>query len=120
MTSSVWALLCFIGILASGALGAREFGSDNRKIHSIRPSIPRLSPQVPPRVYERFEDIKSIEQTSDEAPSAETFQEVQLGGYTPRGFQQQGARPGANNYLTQERRRGDSGGWFVDVMCPVC
>ncbi|XP_019110267.1 matrilin-3 isoform X3 [Larimichthys crocea] len=109
MTSSVWALLCFIGILASGALGAREFGSDNRKIHSIRPSIPRLSPQVPPRVYERFEDIKSIEQTSDEAPSAETFQEVQLGGYTPRGFQQQGARPGANNYLTQERRRGDSG-----------
>ncbi|XP_073321858.1 uncharacterized protein [Pagrus major] len=111
MPSSTWGLLCFIGILASGTLGTSpQFGSLNRKIHSISPLIPRVSPQVPPRVYHRFENIKSIEQTSDEVPSAESFQEVQLGVHTPRGFQQQqGARPGANNHLRQEARRADSG-----------
>ncbi|KAM9341233.1 uncharacterized protein ABDE67_014907 [Symphorus nematophorus] len=118
-SSSVWGLLlCFTGILAPGALGAfPQFGSHDRKIHSISPLIPRVSPQVPPRVNQRLEDIKSIEQTSDEAPSAESFQEVQLGGYTARGFQQQQrgqqqqrARAGVNNYLTQDRRRTDSGG----------
>ncbi|XP_051249198.1 matrilin-3 isoform X23 [Dicentrarchus labrax] len=110
MTPSVWGLLCLTGILASGTLGSLpQSGSRNRKIHSISPLIPRVSPQIPPRVHQRFEDIKSIEQTSDEPPSAETFQEMQLGGSTSRGFQQQAARAGANNYLTQETRTTDSG-----------
>ncbi|XP_029316217.1 matrilin-3-like isoform X15 [Cottoperca gobio] len=111
MTSLMCRLLCFIGILASGTLGTfPQFGSRNRQIHSIISLIPRESSQVPPRVHQRFEEIKSIELTSDEEPSAERFQEVQLGGHTARGFQQQqGARAGANNYLAQERRRADSG-----------
>ncbi|XP_070776782.1 matrilin-3-like [Enoplosus armatus] len=107
MTSSVWGLLCFIGILAPATLGASShFGSRNRQIHSIRPSVPRVSPQVPPGFSQRFEDITSIEQTSDELPSSETFQEGQLGDYTVRGVQQQqqhGARAGANNDLKQGR-----------------
>lgn len=120
MTSSTWALLCFIGILASGTLGTSpQFGSHNRQIHSIRPVIPRVSPQVSPRANRRFEGVKSIEQTSDEEPSSETFQEVQLGDYTARGFQQQeGAGPGANNYLKQERRRAEDGGWLLYALCP--
>ncbi|XP_045919197.1 matrilin-3-like isoform X11 [Micropterus dolomieu] len=110
MTSSVWGLLGFIGILVSGTLGAfPQFGSHDRQIHSIRPLS--VSPQVPPRVNQRFGDIKSIEQTSDEEPSSESFQEVQLGDYGVRGFQQpqQGARPGASSYQNQGRRRTEDG-----------
>lgn len=125
MPSSTWGLLCFIGILASGTLGTfPQFGSRNRKIHSISPLIQRVSPQVPPRAYRRFENIKSKEQTSDGVLSAESFQEVQLGVHTPRGFQpqqqqprqQQGARRGANNQLRPDERRVDSGGGLADVM----
>ncbi|XP_038585216.1 matrilin-2-like isoform X22 [Micropterus salmoides] len=110
MTSSVWGLLGFIGILVSGTLGTfPQFGSHDRQIHSIRPLS--ASPQVPPRVNQRFGDIKSIEQTSDEEPSSESFQEVQLGDYGVRGFQQpqQGARPGASSYQNQGRRRTEDG-----------
>nr|XP_046269736.1 matrilin-3-like isoform X2 [Scatophagus argus] len=107
MTPSAWGLLCLICILASGTLGTfPQLGSHSRKIHSISPLIPRVSSQVPPRVYQRFGDIATIEQTSDEEPRAETVEAVQLGVYAPRGFQQQ---QGANNYLTQERRGSDSG-----------
>lgn len=116
MTSSVWGLLGFIGILVSGTLGTfPQFGSHDRQIHSIRPLS--ASPQVPPRVNQRFGDIKSIEQTSDEEPSSESFQEVQLGDYGVRGFQQpqQGARPGASSYQNQGRRRTEDGGWLVGV-----
>ncbi|XP_039642651.1 matrilin-3b isoform X3 [Perca fluviatilis] len=110
MTSLMWGLLCVSGILASAARGTfPQFGSRNRQIHSISPSIPRVSPHGPPRVSQRFEDIKSIEQTSDEL-SAETFGEVQRGGSTARAFQQQqGARTGANN-LEQERRADNGAG----------
>lgn len=122
MPSSTWGLLCFIGILASGTLGTfPQFGSRNRKIHSISPLVPRVSPQVPPRAYRRLEKIKSKEQTSDGVSSAESFQEVQLGVHTSRGFQpqqqqQQGARPGAINHLRPDARRADSGGGLADVM----
>ncbi|XP_036980915.1 matrilin-3-like isoform X7 [Acanthopagrus latus] len=120
MPSSAWGLLYFIGILASGTLGSvPQFGSRNRKIHSISPLIPRVSSQFPPRTFRRFENVKSNKQTSDGVPSAESFQEVQLEVHTPRGFQQQpqpqqqqqqpqGARPGANN-LRPGGRRADSG-----------
>ncbi|KAM8736611.1 uncharacterized protein AB9X84_021986 [Acanthopagrus schlegelii] len=118
MPSSTWGLLYFIGILASGTLGTvPQFGSRNRKIHSISPLIPRVSSQFPPRTFRRFENVKSNKQTSDGVPSAESFQEVQLEVHTPRGFQQQqqqpqqqpqGARPGANN-LRPGGRRADSG-----------
>ncbi|XP_056250359.1 matrilin-2-like isoform X4 [Seriola aureovittata] len=105
MTSLTWGLLCFIGILASGTLGIfPQPRSQHRQSHSVRPLNSRVSPQVPSRVRQHFE-IKSIEQTSDEVASAESFQEVQLGDYSTRGFQQQqSVRPGANNYLTQESR----------------
>ncbi|XP_040917358.1 matrilin-3-like isoform X3 [Toxotes jaculatrix] len=98
MTPSMRGLLCFIGVLASGILG-----SSVSQVHSAG----RVSPRVHPRTSK---DIRSIEQTSDEVRSAESFQEVQLGEYTVRDFQrQQSGRPGANNHLTQERRRPDSG-----------
>ncbi|XP_022606453.1 matrilin-3 [Seriola dumerili] len=106
MTSLTWGLLCFIGILASGTLGIfPQPRSQHRQSHSVRPLNSRVSPQVPSRVRQHFE-IKSTEQTSDEVASAESFQEVQLGDYSNRGFQQQqqSVRPGANNYLTQESR----------------
>ncbi|XP_042357107.1 matrilin-3-like [Plectropomus leopardus] len=112
MTSLTWGLLCFIGILAPGTLGTfPQFGSRNRQIHSISPLIPRVSSQVPPRVHQRFEDIKSIEENSDEEPSAETFQEVRLSGTMAKGFQQrqQGARPDGKNHLAQDRRIADNG-----------
>ncbi|XP_042243698.1 matrilin-3-like isoform X15 [Thunnus maccoyii] len=109
MIPLMWGLMCFIGIQASGTLGiSPQFGS--RQIHSISPSITRESSQVSPRVYQRFANIKSIELSSDEVPSAESFQDVQLGGYTDRGFQQRGSRTGTNNYLTQDRRTTDHGG----------
>ncbi|XP_032355923.1 matrilin-3 isoform X6 [Etheostoma spectabile] len=105
MTSLIWGLLCVSGILTSGTRGTfPQFGSRNRQIHSISPSIPRVSPHGPPRVSQRFEDFISIEKNTNDVPSADTFQEVQLGGSTTRGFQrQQGARTGAND-LAQERR----------------
>lgn len=112
MTSSVWGLLWVVGILASGTLGIfPQFGSHNRNIHSISPLIPRVSPQVPPRVYQHSGEIKSIEQTSDEVPSAESFQEDRLGGSSPRGFQQQQQQRGAHGHLTQEEPTSDRGGW---------
>ncbi|XP_039993298.1 matrilin-3-like [Xiphias gladius] len=111
MTPLMWDLVCFVGILASGTLGTvPQLRPQQRQIRSVGPVIPRVSPQVPPRAYQRPEDARSVEQASDEVQSAESFQEVQLRDYAARGFQQQQrARPGANNYLTQERRRVDTG-----------
>lgn len=114
MTPSLWGLLCYFTILIPGTLGTySEFGSQRRQIHSIRPSVTRVSPQVPPRVHERFRDVESTERTSDEEPSTETYQEVQLGEHDARGAQ--GARRGDYGSLTQERRRTDSGGELVNV-----
>lgn len=84
-----------------------------QQIRAIRPLNPRAYAQVPPRVYQHVEDIRSIEQTSDEVQSAESFQEARLGEYTVLGFQQQqpGARAGATTHLTQESGRPDRG-WY--------
>ncbi|XP_069016562.1 matrilin-3-like [Embiotoca jacksoni] len=99
MTSLTWRLVCFIGILSSGSLGTLP---QPRSLHrQIRPLIPRVSPQVPPRLHERHEDIRSIEQTSDEVPNAEMFQEVKRGDKTIRDFKQR--RAGTNNHLTQSQ-----------------
>uniref|UniRef100_A0A3Q3GCP7 Matrilin 3b n=1 Tax=Labrus bergylta TaxID=56723 RepID=A0A3Q3GCP7_9LABR len=91
MTPALWELLCCLSLLSSGTLSQSD-----RQIHTISPFIPRVSPQVPPRVHQRLRDVKSLEQTSDEEPSAETFQELQLADQ---------AAPGDRSYLTQERRR---------------
>ncbi|XP_071327394.1 matrilin-3-like isoform X6 [Trachinotus anak] len=109
MTSLTWGLVCFIGVLASGTLGTvPQPRSQHRQSHSVRPLISRVSPQIAPGPRQRFE-IKSTEQTPDGVPSAESFQEVQLGDYT-RGFQQQqSVRPGASNHLPQEGRTAGSG-----------
>ncbi|XP_034061914.1 matrilin-3-like isoform X4 [Gymnodraco acuticeps] len=111
MTSLTWRLLCFICLLAPGTVGtSTQFGSRSRQIHSIRPSIPRVSLQVSPRVHQRFEEIKSIEPRFEEDPIAESFLEVQQPGAQSarRSQQQQGARAGANSYL-QERQGADNG-----------
>ncbi|KAK5857093.1 hypothetical protein PBY51_010359 [Eleginops maclovinus] len=111
MTSLTWRLLCFICLLVPGTLGtSTQFGSRSRQIHSISPSIPRVSSQVSPRVHQRFGEIKSIEPILEEDPTTESFQEVQQpGAHSARGSQQQqGARAGANNYL-QERQGADNG-----------
>lgn len=116
MTSVMWGLVFFFGVLAPGTLGIVPHArSQRRQIHSAGLLNPRASPKVKPVLYERFEDIRSTEQVSDELPTAETFQEVQLGGYGVRGFQQ----AGANNYLSQEGQRAGSGGWFVDAACSL-
>lgn len=122
MTSLTWGLVCFIGFLVSGTRGTSpQFGSHNLQIHTIRPLNPRASTQVPPRVYQQFEDTRSIEQTSDEVQSAESFEEARLGAYTVRGFQQQqqqqqAARPSATTYLMQEREGSDSRGWYPTLF----
>ncbi|XP_047197563.1 matrilin-2 isoform X9 [Hippoglossus stenolepis] len=102
MTSLMWGLICFIGSLASGALGVfPQLRAQHRQIHSGSPLIPRASPQVHARVSQWFEDIKSAEQISDEALSAES-------DYTDRGFQQQqSVRPGVSSLQAQERWRSD-------------
>ncbi|XP_041668862.1 matrilin-3-like [Cheilinus undulatus] len=105
MTPSLWGLLWFFSLLSRGTLGANpQSGPQSRRqIHSISPSLPRVSPQAPPRVQQRKHDIKTIEQTFDEEPSAETFQELQLTGHTTQDFQeQQGARPGSSNSRSQQ------------------
>ncbi|XP_034713313.1 matrilin-3-like isoform X8 [Etheostoma cragini] len=109
MTSLMWGLLCVSGILASGTRGTfPQFGSRNRQIHSISPSIPRVIRHGPPRVSQSSEDIISIEKNTNDVPSADAFQEVQLGGSTTRGFQQQqGARTGGDDQA--QERRADSG-----------
>ncbi|GAA6230870.1 matrilin-3-like isoform X1 [Lates japonicus] len=110
MASSLWGLVCLIGAVASGTLGiSPQPRTQQRQPDSGGPLTPRVSPQVPPRLYQRFEDARSIEHTSDEVPSAESFQDFQMDDYSVRSFQQQqSARPGANSHLT-ERRRADSG-----------
>ncbi|XP_033980045.1 matrilin-3-like [Trematomus bernacchii] len=111
MTSLTWRLLCFICLLAPGTVGtSTQFGSRSRQIHSISPSIPRVSSQVSPRLHQRFGEIKSIEPRFEEDPTAESFLELQQpGAQSARGSQQQqGARAGANSYL-QERQGADNG-----------
>ncbi|KAI9541000.1 hypothetical protein NQZ68_035287 [Dissostichus eleginoides] len=111
MTSLTWRLLCFICLLAPGTVGtSTQFGSHSRQIHSISPSIPRVSSQVSPRVHQRFGEIKSIEPRFEEDPTAESFLELQQpGAQSARGSQQQqGARAGANSYL-QESQGADNG-----------
>ncbi|XP_040055231.1 uncharacterized protein LOC120832752 isoform X6 [Gasterosteus aculeatus] len=93
MTSVTWGLLCLGGILAATS---PQFGSRNQQMRSTRLLIPPVRPRV--------EEIRSSEQGSDEAPSAETFQEDQPSGSTARG-PRQGSRPGARINPAQERRR---------------
>ncbi|KAM3595435.1 uncharacterized protein V6R79_023511 [Siganus canaliculatus] len=101
MTSPQWGLLYLVSILVSGTLGAsRQLGSPNRKIHSISPVIPPVSPQDSPRVYQQFEE-------ADEVPSAEPFQNVQVDDSTQ---QQQQQRQRADNHLMHEGRRATAGG----------
>nr|XP_020464264.1 matrilin-3 isoform X3 [Monopterus albus] len=89
MTSSLWRLVCVIPILVTGIQGTSQLPSQKRQIVSVSPSIPQVSLQVTPRFYQRFEDITSMEHTSEEVPSAEMIQELQLDDYTFHGFQQQ-------------------------------
>ncbi|XP_075304118.1 uncharacterized protein LOC142366185 [Odontesthes bonariensis] len=101
MTSPICEVIVFIGILAASSRGTlAQSRSQQRQIHSAGPL---LSPRVPPRAYERTDDFGSIEQTSVETQSAESFQEAQQGDYS---FEQRhGARADANNYLTHKERK---------------
>ncbi|XP_072220918.1 uncharacterized protein [Leuresthes tenuis] len=102
MASPICEVIVFIGILAASSRGTlAQSRSQQRQIHSAGPL---LSPRVAPRAYERTDDFGSIEQTSVETQSAESFQEVQQDDYSFE--QRQGARAGANNYLTHEGRKG--------------
>ncbi|XP_026209451.1 matrilin-3 isoform X2 [Anabas testudineus] len=105
MTSLPRGLLCFVGFLLSGARGTSpQFRSQNLQ---IRPLHPRASPQVPPGLYQDFEDIRSVEQASDEAQSAESFQEALLFHQQQQQQQQgqHGTRPGDSSLLMQESGR---------------
>lgn len=112
MTSLPRGLLCFVGFLLSGARGTSpQFRSQNLQ---IRPLHPRASPQVPPGLYQDFEDIRSVEQASDEAQSAESFQEALLFHQQQQQQQQgqHGTRPGDSSHLMQESGRRHSRGWY--------
>ncbi|XP_054861991.1 matrilin-3 isoform X3 [Amphiprion ocellaris] len=112
MASLMWVVVCLAAILSSGPVGTLAQPRSQRwQILSDGPPVSRRSPQVHPRSRERFEDIASIEQTSDEVPSAETFQDFQLDDYTVPDFQQRrGVRAGADNHLPPEGRRAGAGG----------
>lgn len=115
--------MCFIGIQVLGSLAVPpQGGSRHPQIHSISPSVSRGgSPRISTRGYQRLGNVKSIELTSDELPSAEHFQDAQLIEYSDRDLQQKGGRTGGtNNYLTQDRRGVVSGGELVDVLSVCC
>ncbi|XP_029899933.1 matrilin-3b isoform X2 [Myripristis murdjan] len=101
MTSSVWGVFLCVAVLASGSQGTLpRFGSADS---------PLDPPRVSPRVYQSFQDVKTLEQSFVEvSPTDETLQEVHPGDYTLRGLQQSG-RPDVSNHLTQSRGRTDSG-----------
>uniref|UniRef100_A0A8D3AVV2 Matrilin 3b n=1 Tax=Scophthalmus maximus TaxID=52904 RepID=A0A8D3AVV2_SCOMX len=101
MASSMWGLVCVMGLLASGSLGTSpQLRPEQGRVHPARPLVPRGAPRVPASVYQRIEDM-SVEQTSDEAPSAESDD-------TGRGFPRSAPPPGANHLQAQERRGPDS------------
>lgn len=105
MASSMWGLVCVMGLLASGSLGTSpQLRPEQGRVHPARPLVPRGAPRVPASVYQRIEDM-SVEQTSDEAPSAESDD-------TGRGFPRSAPPPGANHLQAQERRGPDSAGWY--------
>ncbi|XP_008305169.1 matrilin-3-like [Stegastes partitus] len=116
MASLIWGLVCLAGILASGSVGTlAQPRSQHRQMLSVSPPVSRVSSQFHPRIRERFDDITSIEQTSDEVPSAETFRDVQLDDYTVQDFQQRrGVRAGATNHLPLDGRRAQGGAGGTD------
>ncbi|KAM9708141.1 uncharacterized protein ACNS7B_000560 isoform 2-T2 [Menidia menidia] len=91
MVPPTWELVLFIGLLGAGARG---------QVHAEGPLLP---PRVPARVYERADDFGSIEQTSVEAHSAESFKDHQQDDYSLERLQ--GARAGAKKLQTHEGRR---------------
>ncbi|KAF3701511.1 Matrilin-3 Precursor [Channa argus] len=85
-------LLCFYSFLALGTQGANDVHSQNRHIITLSPRL------VSPKVNQDYDDTRSIEQTSDEVQSAESFHRGQMGDWST-----------ASNYQTQNRRT-ESGG----------
>ncbi|XP_067336989.1 matrilin-3-like isoform X5 [Channa argus] len=80
-------LLCFYSFLALGTQGANDVHSQNRHIITLSPRL------VSPKVNQDYDDTRSIEQTSDEVQSAESFHRGQMGDWST-----------ASNYQTQNRR----------------
>ncbi|XP_058471860.1 matrilin-3-like isoform X1 [Solea solea] len=104
MTSLMLGLFCCIGILTSGTFSQIR----SRGPSVMSPVVQRVSPQVTARLYQHFEDGKSVEQTSDEVPSAEIFQQLpRSDDYSAQGVQQQQLHI-ATNIQAQDRRRSDS------------
>nr|XP_043903714.1 matrilin-3-like [Solea senegalensis] len=104
MTSLMLGLFCCIGILTSGTFSQIR----SRGPSVMSPVVQRVSPQVTARLYQHFEDVKSVEQTSDEVPSAEIFQQLPRSDhYSAQGVQQQQLHI-ATNVQAQDRRRSDS------------
>lgn len=94
MTSSVWGLLCVIGVL----LAPGSSGTFLQPRSHISSPIPRVSPQAPPRLYGRVDDNRSAEQTSDEALSDDKFQQLQADDSTVPGAPQR-REPRAGAYI---------------------
>ncbi|XP_077438425.1 uncharacterized protein LOC144061599 isoform X2 [Vanacampus margaritifer] len=99
----IWGLACFMSILIPGSLES-QFGPHHRQTRLGGLSLPKVSPQVSPRVQASFEDIRSTELASDEVRSAEISQEVRKANRSILSLPQQDARAGTNNYLAQGRR----------------
>ncbi|XP_061752370.1 matrilin-3-like isoform X6 [Nerophis ophidion] len=92
MRSLMWGLVCLIVLLAQGIQGS-QLRSRHRQTLPGSPLLPKVSPQVSPRVNGSFEDLRSTEQVSDEVRSAEVLSNPQ-----------QDERAETSNYLTQDRR----------------
>ncbi|XP_061751677.1 matrilin-3-like isoform X5 [Nerophis ophidion] len=92
MRSLMWGLVCLIVLLAQGIQGS-QLRSRHRQTLPGSPLLPKVSPQVSPRVNGSFEDLRATEQVSDEVRSAEVLSNPQ-----------QDERAETSNYLTQDRR----------------
>ncbi|XP_017287181.1 matrilin-2-like isoform X2 [Kryptolebias marmoratus] len=83
MTSLVWKLVVFTGILAAASEGSNpQLGSQRRQ------SLSRGSPRVPARVHGRSDHFGSTERSYSELHDAEKFKEVRRGDFATPDLQE--------------------------------
>jgi hypothetical protein len=89
MNLLIGGLVCWIGMLATRTQGTyQRYGA----YQSHRPADRFLNPgrpHVPPRVYQSFQNVKTIDPRFKEAfPNGQSFQTILPREYTVKGFQQ--------------------------------
>ncbi|XP_077395537.1 uncharacterized protein LOC144031896 isoform X2 [Festucalex cinctus] len=100
----IWGLACLMSIVIPGSLES-QFGPHHRQTRLGARSLPKVSPQVSPRVHGSFEDTRPTELASDEVRSAEISREVRKAERSILNLPQQDANAGNNNYYLAQGRR---------------